>query len=63
MDIVLEKLNSPEIKHYGTFMYMYIFMFAYKHVCFILRLCVGWVTNFRTVLEVSDGANSVASRP
>ena len=26
MDIILEKLNSQEIKHYGTCTYMYMYM-------------------------------------
>lgn len=40
VDIILEKLNSPEIKHYGT-LYMYMHMYTYMcEICLrVSRLC------------------------
>ena len=51
MDIILDKLNSKEIKHYGTCTELCLSASFEGMVSF--RICIGWDTNFEYRLEAS----------
>lgn len=62
MDVILEKLNSQEIKHYGMYMWNPVFLIGSEVVnSFLYRICIGWATNFKYRLEACTRSNATAS--
>ena len=59
MDIIFEKLNSEEIKHYGLCNNTTVFCMC--KWLFVLRLCAGWTANIGKRMEASIRSGEAAS--